>query len=138
MIYLLDTNLLGEPLRAEPNARVVSLMLQRQLQSAIAATAWEEFCFGIGIMPSGSRRRALGQYRDDLLAWNIPILPFDQAAADWLSQERARLAIKGITVPYQDATIAAVAVTRGLILVTRNTRDYKPYKGLKMENWFRA
>jgi tRNA(fMet)-specific endonuclease VapC len=53
-----------------------------------------------------------------------------------MAGERARLLKRGMTPPYRDAQIAAVAATQDLTLVTRNTEDYKTFRGLRMENWF--
>ncbi len=64
------------------------------------------------------------------------VLPFDREAADWLGCERARLETAGNTPPYADAEIAAIAVTQKLVLVTRNTRDFRLFEGLSLENWF--
>jgi predicted nucleic acid-binding protein len=35
-----------------------------------------------------------------------------------------------------DAQIAAIARTNNLILVTRNTADFKHFADLKLQNWF--
>jgi tRNA(fMet)-specific endonuclease VapC len=35
-----------------------------------------------------------------------------------------------------DGQIASIAVTNGLILVTRNADDFEGYRGLDVENWF--
>src|SRR5207237_1257550 len=96
-----------------------------------------EFCMGIESLPASRRRRELDRYRRDLVDWNIPILPFDQAAAEWLATERARLGRKGLVPAYRDATIAAIAAARNLIVVTRNLADYKLFRGVRLENWFR-
>ena len=44
----------------------------------------------------------------------------------------ARLAVLGI----EAESLTAIAVTHGLILVTRNTTDFMGYSGLSIENWF--
>ena len=58
-----------------------------------------------------------------------------KAAAAWHARERARLAAEGITVPFLDGQIAAVAATNGLILVTGNVKHYACFEGLKVEDW---
>ena len=64
------------------------------------------------------------------------MLPFDQLAAAWLGAERARLAGLGRPAPRTDGEIAAVAVSLGLILVTRNQRDFAVFNGLVLEDWY--
>ena len=63
------------------------------------------------------------------------MLPFDQRAAAWLGAERARLAAAGRPAPRTDGEIAAVAVTQGLTLVTRNGRDFLGFASLQLDNW---
>lgn len=66
----------------------------------------------------------------------VPILPCDAEAALWRGQERARLERTGKTLARADGEIAAVAATRVLMLVTRNTTDYQHIGTLRTENWF--
>jgi len=70
------------------------------------------------------------------LSGGLEVAPFDESAADWMASERARLLKRGSTPPYRDAQIAAVAGSRGLVLVTRNVADFKGFRGLKIQNWF--
>jgi tRNA(fMet)-specific endonuclease VapC len=85
---------------------------------------------------------ALGHRRDSLdelvreLQRRFPVLPYDQAAADWHASERARLERIGRVPPYQDGQIAAIAVTRRLTLVTRNVRDFLGFTDLRVESWW--
>ncbi len=51
-----------------------------------------------------------------------------------LAQERARLESMGRPHSPVDGMIAAVAATRSLILVTRNTADFADFRNLHVEN----
>lgn len=66
----------------------------------------------------------------------IPILPYDEAAARWHGQEQARLARLGRTPAFIDGQIAAIAKVNGLVLVTRNLKDFENFTELSVENWF--
>lgn len=68
-----------------------------------------------------------------LLNSGMIILPFEQAAAEWFAQERARLKTTGQTCAYADGEIAAVS---NLILVSRNTSDFACFQNLTVHNWF--
>ena len=68
----------------------------------------------------------------------MPILPYDDRAAEWHAEERARLSLKGLTPSFVDGQIAAISVVNGLILVTRNIDDFKQFLRLKIENWHNA
>jgi len=65
----------------------------------------------------------------------MPILPYDDRAAEWHAGERARLSSKGLTPLFVGGQIAAISVVNGLILVTRNIDDFKHFLRLKFENW---
>ena len=134
--YLLDTNILSEPVRKTPDAKVVRHIQEAADEIAIAATTWHELLFGVFRMPDSRRRTALEQYLLDTIPPEIPILPYDAQAAAWFAQERARLSKTGLPPSYPDGQIAAVAAANDLILVTRNVSDFVEFSDLKIENWF--
>lgn len=134
--YLLDTNILSEPVRKTPNPIVVKRIQEAADEIALAATTWHELLFGVFRMADSQRRAALEQYLLDTIRPEIPILPYDAEAASWFAQERARLSSKGLPPSYPDGQIAAVAAVNDLILVTRNGVDFAKFSDLKIENWF--
>ena len=137
MKYLLDTNILSELVRPCPNPGVLGRYQQDWHHCQTAAVIEHEIRFGIARHPSPSRRQALAKAYDQLVGSpGMMIIPYDADAARWHAQERARLESVGQPSAFADGQIAAIAVTRGLILVTRNTRDFMGYSGLSIENWF--
>lgn len=66
---------------------------------------------------------------------SFPILPYDEAAATWHGEERARLESLGTPPPFVDGQIAAIAHVHGLVLVTTNDGDFARFKSLRVENW---
>jgi tRNA(fMet)-specific endonuclease VapC len=134
-LYLLDTNALSEPVRPLPNAAFMSELQQHEREVATAAPAYSEMYYGYMRLPLSRRRTRLERYIQDTLLPLVPILPYDRAAAEWHAAERARLAALGLTAPFVDGQIAAVAATRGLILVTANVRDFQHFAGLTVVNW---
>jgi tRNA(fMet)-specific endonuclease VapC len=97
-----------------------------------------ELYFGASLLPEGTKSKRLIQTYD---AWfggspAMDVLSFDAKAAYWTATENAKLQKIGKTRPWRDSQIAAVAATQNLILVTRNVADFKPFKQLKIENWF--
>jgi tRNA(fMet)-specific endonuclease VapC len=85
--------------------------------------------------PAGARRTAIERHLDDAVAASFPILDYDRTAAEWHALERARLAASGLTPPFADGQIAAIAGGRGLTLVTTNAADFRPFKELRVQSW---
>lgn len=136
LIYLLDTNVISERIKAEPDPRVDSRFRKHFAHLATAATVWHELLFGVESIPSSRRQNALREYLETAVLAEIPILPYDEKAAQWHALERARLKIRGLTPSFSDGQVAAIAATNELTLVTRNVTDFRSFSGLRVENWF--
>ena len=132
--FLLDTNVVSELTKPQPNPDVLQALAQHEADCAISAPTLEELVFGCHRLPAGARRDWLRRWVQGLPA-RLPVLPFDERAVLWLAAERARLAALGRPAPRTDGEIAAVAVSRGLTLVTRNQRDFAVFDGLVLEDW---
>ena len=133
--YLLDTNIISEPLRPAPNPGILERLRRHQAHLATASIVWHELLFGCYRLPASERRRVIEEYLGRVVASSIEILPYDEAAAGWHAAERARLAAAGRTPPFADGQIAAVARTNDLILVTLNVADYVGFQDLRIEDW---
>lgn len=134
--YLLDTNVVTEPLKRVPNEHVTNHLQVHQYKLAIAAPVWHELWFGCFRLQPSKRRTQIEEYLNTVVKLTMPILPYDEKAAHWYALERARLMGMGLPAPFADGQIAAVAVVNELVLVTNNTADYANYNGLVIENWF--
>lgn len=133
--YLLDTNAVSEPLRPTPNLGILRRLQEHQEEIGIPAPVWHELLFGCLRLPPSRKREAIEVYLSQTVQRSFPILPYDEAAAEWHASERARLSIAGKTPPYIDGQIAAVAKTNGLVLVTANLSDFNVFTGLEIEDW---
>lgn len=134
-LYLLDTNVVSEPLKPQPNKRVLHHLYRNQDKVAIASPVWHELWFGCKLLPVSARRSAIEDYLETVIDANFPILPYDEYAAEWHAAERARLSAKGKTPAFVDGQIAAVAMVNKLVLVTFNTADYSSFKDIAIQNW---
>ena len=65
----------------------------------------------------------------------ISILPFDSDAAEEYGAVRADLERNGTPIGPMDMLIAGHARSRGLILVTNNTREFFRVNELEVEDW---
>lgn len=137
MKYLLDTNIVSEMTKPEPNAGVVARFTSHRGASVISVVTWHELRYGISRLPA-SRRRALLEDFIETVVGVRPPLPYEMRAAEWHAAERGRLESAGRTLPFVDGQIAAIAAVNGLTLVTRNVADFRGLKGLKVERWHSA
>ena len=137
MTWLLDTNVLSELVRPRPDEGVLAIFAEVADDAAVAAAVWHEVRFGVVRLPPGRRKDALSAFVSDL-ASRFPVLPYDQRAAEWHAVERGRLECSGTPAPFADGQIAAIAVTNGLTLATRNVADFGRFTGLTLESWWTA
>lgn len=135
--WLLDTNVLSEAVRAQPNAGVMDNLARHQNELAVPAPVWHELRYGWQRMPDGQRKDAIGRYLQDVVA-DLPVLPYDAGAARVHAELRCELERAGRTLPFVDGQIAAIAIAQGLTLVTRNVRDFNAIAGLRWADWFTA
>ena len=133
--YLLDTNILSEPTRKNPNQNVLDKLAEFEQIIAIPSIAIYELFKGFPLMPEGRRRLAIGNYLNKHVR-ALPVFDFDSKAALNLALISSKAQKAGRILPTIDSQIAAIAISNGLTLVTRNLKDFKGYTDLKLENWF--
>lgn len=133
--FLLDTNVLSEPLRSRPTPSVLEKLKQHEREICTTSIVWHELRYGAMRLADGQRKVAIEKYLDDVVGVTLPLLPYDANAAAWHADERARLEKKGRTPPFVDGMVAAVAAVNGLVLVTNNLADFEGFEGLTLENW---
>ena len=125
MSYLIDTNVLSELRRKEPDGHVVQWMRQRPATTLhLSVLTLGELRKGIGGLPEGDRKTRLLDWLEVELAGFFAgrILPVDAAVADRWGRLMAQA---GRPLPAIDGLLAATALTHGLTLVTRNVKDFQ-------------
>jgi len=135
MKYLLDTNVLSEPLKLEPNPKVMTMLERHQDEIATAALVWHELVFGCLRLPQSRKREMIAIYLEEVVLRNMDIVPYDDRAAEWHAEQRAKLYTQGKTLSFVDGQIAAVARVNGMTLVTRNTNDFSAFDDIRVLNW---
>ena len=133
--YLLDTNIVSEPLRPRPNAAVMRNLRKREQEIAIASIVWHELRFGVERLPQSKRRDVVERYLEEVVLATIPIFDYDRPAAEWHARERARLTARGETPSFADGQIAAIAHVHDLTIVTLNEVDFRRFEGLQVTRW---
>jgi len=133
--FLLDTNVVSEPLRPKPNQSVLRKLRLHDDEIAIPSVVWHELRYGAERLPASRRRVAIERYLEDVVRATFPILDYDRDAADWHAVERARLAARGETPPFADGQIAAIARVNELVVVTFNEVDFQRFEGILTLTW---
>lgn len=135
--FILDTNIFSELSKPEPNPRVLKKFQQHRFVSATCAPVLHELRFGLAQLPAGKRRTQLTEFIAGLLDDGIETLAYDRTAAEIHARERAALTAKGTAPAYVDGQIAAIALTHGAAIATRNVDDFKRFPSLRVDNWFK-
>lgn len=133
-MYLLDTDILSNLIKRSPSAALIAKLAsvppEQQFTSSITLG---ELLYGAYRLAPHSA--ALLRQIETRLIPNLPILPFDASAARRYGEVRAWLERRGMPVGDADVRIAAIALTRGLTVVTANTRHFQRIPRLPVENW---
>lgn len=123
MTYLVDANILSEPTKPRPDARVVAWLSANERDFVVDSVILGELALGILLLPRGRKRVRLERWFEavvdhvDCLSWDVSI------SRRW-AQLVADLRKKGHTLPVLDSMIAATALTHALTVATRNDRDF--------------
>lgn len=121
--YLIDTNVISELRRRQPQPQVVQWFAERPAQQLfLSVLTLGEIRRGVERLPVGSRRDTLLQWLQDELPafFTGRILDIDQAVAHrW----GCLLAAAGRPLPAIDSLLVAQALEHDLVLVTRNLKD---------------
>ena len=137
--YLLDTNMVSEIMKPNPDKNVISKISEYEKLIALPSTVWTELMFGVNTMPEGKRRDFVFSKLVDDIQSTYEIIQYDNHAA-WIQADiRSRLQENGTPVDFPDTQIASIAVSNGMILVTRNTKHFEPIQKVSpliVENWF--
>jgi tRNA(fMet)-specific endonuclease VapC len=133
--FLLDTSTVSAAMWKSPDLGVLRNLGEHGGECAISAQVWHELRYGVGRLPRGKRRAVLDAFLRDVVHPTLPILAYDERAAEWLAEERIRLEKAGKHTSVADGQIAAVAATNGIPVVTANVSDFAVFKGLAVQNW---
>jgi tRNA(fMet)-specific endonuclease VapC len=140
MRFLFDTDHISIlQLRTEPDYSNINARMTRYVPGDLAYSivSFDEQARGARARINSARHLAEVVHRYRLLEIvladyvNKVVLPFDAAAASIFS---GLPRIRG-KIGTMDLRIASIALSRGLILLTRNTRDFGRVPNLIIEDW---
>jgi tRNA(fMet)-specific endonuclease VapC len=130
MRYMLDTNICVYLTKAHPPEVLARLLQLDHGDVVMSIITYAELRVGLEGLDSTRARNELALH---LLTRDIPVLPFDEAAAERYGVTRA--AVPNRRRDALDRLIAAHAASLGLTLVTNNEADFRDYPELIVENW---
>lgn len=136
-MILLDTNVVSEAMKPEPHPNVRAwLNVQPYETLYLSSVTLAEMLFGIGTLPNGKRREMLNEALNGLMElFDGRILSFDVAASRQYADlaVTARAAGRGFPVP--DGYIAAIAVSQGFKVASRDTAPFEAASVSVIDPW---
>ncbi len=137
-MILVDTNVVSEPLRKDPEPHVADWLDAQALETLhLSAITVAELRFGVQALPKGRRRDRL---REQLERQILPlfagrILVFDLAASQAYAELMAKARSAGRAISVSDGYIAATAAANAMLVATRDTSPFEA-AGLETVNPF--
>ena len=133
MRYLLDTNVLSHFARGD-SAVLNRLKATQPSQIAVSVITVMEVEYGLRLNPD--RVKKLAPVMQALLD-SLTAVEFSREDALAAAGVRVSLRARGLPIGSYDLLLAGCALSRGLILVTSNTREFRRVAGLQIEDWRR-
>ncbi|RMF03769.1 MAG: type II toxin-antitoxin system VapC family toxin [Alphaproteobacteria bacterium] len=127
-MIVLDTNVISELMRAEPDQRVFAWVdAQERMELYTTTVVQAEILYGVACLAPGHRRNALaaqaGAIFDVELAGRV--LPFTAEAAQAFADLAADRRRQGRAIPRFDGRIAACALAFGTAIATRDVGAFE-------------
>jgi len=126
-MILLDTNVVSESMRQAPAMQVKKWLDEQALETLhLCAVTVAELRAGVSLMPTGRKRVALYELVEKQIIPSFAgrILAFDMACTRAYAEIMANVRKAGSGIQAADAFIAAVALSNGFIVATRDTRPF--------------
>jgi len=122
-MIILDTNVVSEAMKPEPHQAVRALLNDQAAETLyLSSLTLAELLFGIAALPARRRKDILAQALDGLMRlFRDRVLPFDTDAARRYAELAVMAKTGGRGFPTPDGYIAAIAVSRGFIVASRDT-----------------
>lgn len=127
-MYVLDTNVISELVRAQPASQVVAWVdAAPDGAMYLASPTIAEIARGVHRLPSSKRKAQLEVWLNESLLPRFAdkTLSFDAAAAMIWGRLMGQGEAGGRTPPDRDCQIAAIALAHGFAVVTRNVADFQ-------------
>lgn len=134
MKFVVDANVLSEPTKPDPDARVIAWLRRHEADLVVTPIVLGELEYGILLLPAGKKRTRLHDWFQHGRN-RLRCVDFDAEVASVWAQLLARLRKKGHAMPIKDSLVAATALAHGLAVATRDVADFR-HAGVELENPF--
>lgn len=136
-MIVLDTNVVSEAMKPVPDAAVRTWLNQQSAETLyLSSVTLAELLFGIRSLPAGRRKNLLDRALTELLElFGDRVLPFDTDAARHYAELAATARDAGRGLPMPDGYIAAIAVSRGFIVASRDTSPFEAVGAAVINPW---
>jgi toxin FitB len=127
-MILLDTNVVSEPMRRNPDRRVQDWLDAQAIETlSLSTISLSELLLGIENLPAGKRRTALAAALGEQIVslFDDRIIPFDVAAAQAYAKIVVRVRRQGQPISVADGQIAAIAEARNLTVASRDEAPFR-------------
>lgn len=131
MIYLIDTNICIYLMNQKPSEVIQKFKNTEVGQIGISTITVSELNYGVA---KSNFKKQNAQRLEEFLT-PFEILPYDEAASKYYGMIRAELESQGKVIGPLDMLIAAHTLSKDLVLVTNNEKEFQRIKSLKVENW---
>jgi predicted nucleic acid-binding protein len=128
MIYLLDTNVVSELIKKQPNPKVVQWVDdQGSIRMYLSVITIGDIRKGIEKLPTSERKASLQAWLSSqlLIRFEGRIVPITTNVMLRWGELTGQLETKGIVLSAIDSFIAAIALDGQFTLATRNTEDFR-------------
>jgi len=137
-MILLDTNVVSEPLRQVPDARVTEWIDAQVLETLfLSAITVAELRAGLALLPAGKRRAGLQESLETrvLPLFSGRVLPFDLGCTHAYAELVVKARALGLAIASADGYIAAIAMANDLAVATRDVGPFKAAGAAVINPW---
>ena len=133
-MYLLDTNIVIYCIKEKPQMVISRLKIKKQEDINISSITIAELEFGVENSKFPDRNRmALLEFLSI-----FTVLPFDDKDAQEYGRLKLYLKKQGNMIGPMDLLIASQAISKGMVLVTNNVKEFQRIPDLEIENWAKS
>lgn len=131
MNYLIDTNICIYIMNQRPLEVINKFKTTELGQIGVSTITVSELYYGV----AKSQHQKQNARRVEEFLTPFEILSYDDNASRYYGAIRSQLEAQGKVIGPLDMLIAAQALSKDLILVTNNEKEFQRIPSLKIENW---